>query len=227
MTKLNKKPFFDIQYGASNMIERNQRIVYTSNFAPTKKPSLFDSPFNIDQKGTIVLGGNPTYRAKNLNTFLFIIVFLFTAGPGISIAAQNDALHTASAPAEQIKPKASPADANAPAKTKKLRASYYACLNASDGVTAKVVDCTEDEFSYQDARLNRVYRQLRSVLPTAEKVRLRDEERQWIAEGDTLCKGTSDGGGTADLLNARSCALNRTADRADSLESMAQSKHTP
>ena len=197
------------------------------NFAQTKKPGLFDSPFSIDAKVTVASSNNTACWKEGLINFLCIIVFFFTTGSGISVAAQSDASRTAPAPAEEIKQNASPADSNVPAAKKKLRASYYACLNASDGTTAKVVDCTGDEFAYQDARLNRIYRQLRSVLPAAEKTRLRDEERQWIAEGDAACKSTTDGGGTADLLNARSCALNRTVDRADSLESMAQSIRMP
>jgi len=148
-------------------------------------------------------------------------------GASISIAAQTDAPRVTPSSAEEVKPSASPVDSNVSAVKKKLRASYYACLDASDGTTAKVVNCTGNEFAYQDARLNRIYLQLRSVLPTAEKIRLRDEERQWIVEGDAACKSTSDGGGTADLLNAKSCALNRTVDRADSLESMVQSKRMP
>lgn len=98
-----------------------------------------------------------------------------------------------------------------------LRPSYQACIEASQGVTLALNDCIGIEYAFQDKRLNAAYRQVRESLPKAERVRLRDEERTWIAQRDKACAPETDGG-TASLLDANQCQLDRTAARAAALE---------
>ena len=98
-----------------------------------------------------------------------------------------------------------------------LRPSYQPCVEASQGVTLALNDCIGIEYAFQDKRLNAAYRQVRESLPKAERVRLRDEERTWIAQRDKACAPQTDGG-TAGLLDANQCQLDRTAARAAALE---------
>ena len=105
------------------------------------------------------------------------------------------------------------AAANAPT----LRPSFQACVEASKGVTLALNSCIGAEHAFQDKRLNAAYRQLRKSLPKPERVRLRDEERAWIAKRDKDCAPEADGG-TASLLDANQCQLDETVARAAALE---------
>lgn len=85
---------------------------------------------------------------------------------------------------------------------------YRQCLDAaaSEGRDR----CLAAEYTLQDARLNRAYKQLIAGLDDGARTALRGEERQWIVERDRAC-----GEGEA-KVNA--CSLARTASRADTLE---------
>ena len=98
-----------------------------------------------------------------------------------------------------------------------LRPSFQTCVEASRGVTLALNNCIGIEHAFQDKRLNAAYQQLRKSLPTAERLRLRDEERTWIAKRDKTCGPEADGG-TASLLDANNCQLDATAARAAALE---------
>lgn len=98
-----------------------------------------------------------------------------------------------------------------------LRPAYHACVKASQGVTLALNNCIGVEHAFQDKRLNAAYQQLRKSLPKAERLRLRDEERAWIAQRDKTCAPEADGG-TASLLDANQCQLDETAARAAALE---------
>lgn len=98
-----------------------------------------------------------------------------------------------------------------------LRPSYETCVQATHGVTLALNDCIGAEHAFQDKRLNAAYQQLRRSLSKSERVRLRDEERAWIAQRDKTCAPEADGG-TASLLDANQCQLDETAARAAQLE---------
>lgn len=98
-----------------------------------------------------------------------------------------------------------------------LRPSYHACVQASRGVTLALNDCIGVEHAFQDKRLNAAYQQLRTSLPEANRIALRDEERAWIAHRDKSCAPDPEGG-TASLLDASQCQLDATAARAAALE---------
>lgn len=97
------------------------------------------------------------------------------------------------------------------------RPSYGACLDKSGGVTAAMQDCMHEEYAYQDKRLNRAYQILLKRLPPAEREKLRNEERRWIAQRDEKCVVDPEGG-TAQLVEAGDCRLVETIKRADELE---------
>lgn len=99
-----------------------------------------------------------------------------------------------------------------------LRASYYECAANNDGSTWDMQRCVEDEFEYQDARLNSAYRKLRSKLSGTLKQKLKQEEQAWIAERDAKCEWTPEVEGQAQRVEANVCLLKKTAARADLLE---------
>ena len=102
-------------------------------------------------------------------------------------------------------------------KDPSLRPSYDQCLDESEGVTFAINNCIGTEYDFQDGRLNTAYKALRATMSDAQRKVLRDEERAWIADRDKACAPPSDGG-TAHMLGANECRLNRTASRAAELE---------
>ncbi|WAT16157.1 lysozyme inhibitor LprI family protein [Xanthomonas fragariae] len=101
----------------------------------------------------------------------------------------------------------------------KLRESYGSCIKRSGGATPNILDCNEEEYEYQDTRLNHVYRVLLKRLSAQEKEDLRKKERDWIKKRTTFCNLNGElGGGQAEDIEESSCKLNATARRADELE---------
>jgi uncharacterized protein YecT (DUF1311 family) len=98
-----------------------------------------------------------------------------------------------------------------------LRPSYNRCLDQAQGVTLSLNNCIGTEFDFQDRRLNTAYTSLRESLPDAGRRALRDQERAWIADRDKACTPPADSG-TAAMLGANECRLDRTALRAAELE---------
>ncbi|PPU68064.1 DUF1311 domain-containing protein [Xanthomonas pisi] len=74
-------------------------------------------------------------------------------------------------------------------------------------------DCIATEHEYQDAKLNKVYKALIKRLGDEEKIKLRDQQRQWIADRDEKCFYDPDSG-QAGLVDAAQCRLEMTAHRA-------------
>jgi uncharacterized protein YecT (DUF1311 family) len=97
------------------------------------------------------------------------------------------------------------------------RPSFSACVELSGGVTSSMVGCIEQEFRYQDDRLNRNYQRLREILPADSWRSLREKQRAWLAIRDEPCERDSAGGGTSQMLEDASCGLDRTVRRADEL----------
>lgn len=101
-----------------------------------------------------------------------------------------------------------------------LRDSYHECAASNDGSTWKMQDCIEEEFEYQDARLNAIYRELLSKLPGAQKTRIREGERQWLSEMEMSCSWDAENEGQAQRIAANICSLRKTAERVAELEKM-------
>jgi uncharacterized protein YecT (DUF1311 family) len=60
---------------------------------------------------------------------------------------------------------------NAPS-TAQLRESYASCVKTSGGNMAPMKTCMDDEFAYQDERLNTVYKRLMNMIDTGDQARL-------------------------------------------------------
>lgn len=101
-----------------------------------------------------------------------------------------------------------------------LRDSYYACAGKTEGVTQAIQDCIEEEYAYQDNRLNTGYQALMTSLSESERVALRDAQRRWILERDRKCDWDEQSEGQAQRVEANDCLLTMTAIRADELETM-------
>ncbi len=103
----------------------------------------------------------------------------------------------------------------------KYSPAYDKCLAAPSGQsTAGMIGCIGAELKLQDARLNRAYQaaQKRMTLPR-QKAALTKAQRAWIAFRDADCASRYDAAwGTLSRIEANSCVLDRTADRADELE---------
>ncbi|WP_255595267.1 lysozyme inhibitor LprI family protein [Lysobacter sp. BMK333-48F3] len=127
------------------------------------------------------------------------------------------------APADAAPPAAAAASKDEPATDKEasmFRESYSKCAEATDGVTFEIQNCIEQEFVYQDDRLNAAYKRLQTLVPAAEMAVLRDAQRKWIAEKDKACAWDAETEGQAQRIEANSCALKMTAERAVELEAM-------
>lgn len=97
-----------------------------------------------------------------------------------------------------------------------IRPSYAACSQRAN-TTADMVGCANDEYAFQDKRLNDVYKRLMVSLPEAKQKVLRTEERQWVGYKMKHCKPPADGG-TLSLVTSADCAVQETAKRATELE---------
>ncbi|MFS8463399.1 DUF1311 domain-containing protein [Xanthomonas campestris pv. raphani] len=100
-----------------------------------------------------------------------------------------------------------------------LRPSYEECITNAAGATPAMLDCISAEHEYQDARLNMVYKALIAKLDGTEQSKLRDQQRQWIADRDEKCYYDPDSG-QAGRVDAAECRLDMTASRAAELESL-------
>lgn len=98
---------------------------------------------------------------------------------------------------------------------------YQADMDRSGGVTADMRDAQARAYAFWDAELNRIYRELTSLLPSNDAQRLQDAQRAWIAFRDAevefiRTESISDGGSLApvvvsgraiDLVRERVCRL--------------------
>jgi len=113
--------------------------------------------------------------------------------------------------------------------------SAEACVNATPagGSTIGMGGCLSRELEFWDARLNRIYRQVRALekqrdrenagsdlyLPSSE-VALRDMQREWIPYRDARCayEHTQWGGGTGGGPAVLACLMDVTAEQTLFLE---------
>ena len=103
----------------------------------------------------------------------------------------------------------------APETERQLTPQFNRCMagpDAKQGVHPAMMQCNDEEYRRQDARLNQSYRAAIARLPAARKVALRDSQRAWIRHRDKLCALDEDGGQAAEL-NASGCTLDETIKR--------------
>lgn len=101
-----------------------------------------------------------------------------------------------------------------------LRDSYSKCASSTDGATWDMQRCIEEEFDYQDGKLNSLYQELQKKLPKIQKQSLRSDERKWISDRDKSCGWDPETEGQAQRIESNICSLRRTAERAVELERM-------
>nr|WP_041377816.1 lysozyme inhibitor LprI family protein [Polaromonas naphthalenivorans] len=104
-----------------------------------------------------------------------------------------------------------------------LSKQHAACMDKSGGVTMGMIECITAENHRQDALLNKAYKALMAELPPPRKTQLQEAQRAWIKYRDANCAFYDDpDGGTLARVNANSCMMAATADRARELESFRQ-----
>ena len=104
-----------------------------------------------------------------------------------------------------------------------LSKQYTACMDKAGGTTFGMIECITTENQRQDSQLNKAYMALMADLPPPRKVHLQDAQRAWIKYRDANCAFYADpDGGTLARVNANSCMLTATAERARELEGFRQ-----
>jgi uncharacterized protein YecT (DUF1311 family) len=101
----------------------------------------------------------------------------------------------------------------------KLSPSYDKCMDKSGGVTSSMLDCGNAEIKIQDTKLNKAYKNAMKALEPKKQTELKDVQRLWVKYRDAQCGFYNElTGGTIDSLNASSCFLNMTAERAEEIK---------
>lgn len=136
----------------------------------------------------------------------------------IAVGPSADAMQQS---ATESAPKDSQHDQSSNGDISMLRSSYGECIKASGGVVPEMQACIEDEFDYQDARLNNVYRRLLERSEESKKIELESSQKQWLAERDSKCGWDAGEEGQGQRIEANDCFLEMTAKRAGELEAMA------
>jgi uncharacterized protein YecT (DUF1311 family) len=96
-------------------------------------------------------------------------------------------------------------------------------MDKPGGSTSSMLECAVKETKVQDLKLNKEYKNAMKVLEPKKQAELKDVQRVWVKYRDVQC-GFYEGltGGTMDSLNASSCFLNMTADRAEEIKGFAE-----
>ena len=100
-----------------------------------------------------------------------------------------------------------------------IRPSYDACITATQGQVALQGDCSDAEFTYQDARLNRAYHALLANADAFASADLRAAQRAWLVfyEKDCAVRAPRFGSNAGPSTKAI-CRMENTAMRAQTLE---------
>jgi len=95
---------------------------------------------------------------------------------------------------------------------------YQRCLDRA-GSTQAMVECNDQEFQHQDARLNRAYRATMAVQIAPRRAALQQVQRQWLRYRDANGGFLADpDGGSLARVNATRCMATMTTTRASELE---------
>lgn len=101
-----------------------------------------------------------------------------------------------------------------------LRAQYETCVSASGGVTPAIQACMDEEFRWQQARLRNAWETIADGPDSTYKDELADEQDAYIRDTDRYCRFDLTPQGQGQMLDARSCRINRYANRTDALEKL-------
>lgn len=136
------------------------------------------------------------------------------------LAASPSVVATQQSAAEPA-PKDSQHDQPSSGDVSMLRSSYGECIKASGGVVPEMQACIEEEFEYQDSRLNDVYRRLLEASEGSKKIELESSQKLWLTERDSKCGWDASEEGQGQRIEANDCFLEMTAKRVKELEAMA------
>lgn len=105
-----------------------------------------------------------------------------------------------------------------------LRPSYGQCVKASQANTAALEVCGDEEFAYHDARLKQAVAAMVASPDSKAKDQWMDEQAAWVDDTDQHCTWDPNTEGQGQMLDAQSCRINRTANRADALQALTPRK---
>jgi uncharacterized protein YecT (DUF1311 family) len=113
------------------------------------------------------------------------------------------------------------ANANAFAMENFYSKQYGVCMEASQGITEKMLACMFDEERKQVVLLKSSYSQLIIKQSPEQKKQLLKAQNVWKKYAQTNCRFYHDPeGGSLAKVSAAACMLNETARRADELDSL-------
>ncbi len=104
---------------------------------------------------------------------------------------------------------------------------YKTCIGQTNGVTAEMLRCANNELQRQEARLRRALVTIRGSarISVRRKDELESTQKEWEASRNKTCMATAqreaDGGSLASVV-ATDCAISKTTERADQLEAIAR-----
>ncbi|UPG86579.1 lysozyme inhibitor LprI family protein [Luteibacter aegosomatis] len=102
-----------------------------------------------------------------------------------------------------------------------VRPAYEACVDGTKGRVADQGDCADDEFTYQDGRLNKAYKALMAQLATDKQATTDAQaaQRAWLAfmQKDCAARAPRFGSDAAPATESI-CRMEATAQRAQQLE---------
>ena len=101
-----------------------------------------------------------------------------------------------------------------------LRPQYVSCVDAARGVTPELQACIDEELAWQQRRLEEIFGKIVDGPDGVDKDRLMDEQAAYMADTTRHCSARPGEDGQGQLLDAQSCRLNRTANRADALQAV-------
>lgn len=105
--------------------------------------------------------------------------------------------------------------------------AYKKCMDEANGITSEMHGCLADELARQDKMLNDAYKTaMDSMVNDAEKIRLRDAEREWIKRTAVKCNaaGKESAGGSAEPLMIDDCYIQETEARTLDLREIARKR---
>lgn len=95
---------------------------------------------------------------------------------------------------------------------------YSKCMDKSEGVTYKMMNCTNIVIKKEDAILNTTYKKTMKILSDEKRKRLREDERAWIKYRDQKTLSIAKEGGTYKMLLANEYVARYTYERRLKLE---------
>jgi uncharacterized protein YecT (DUF1311 family) len=100
-----------------------------------------------------------------------------------------------------------------------IRPTMMKCLDKANANNYLDQQCYQAESIFQNRRINEAYKILLTHMDSKAKLKLRDEEREWIKHRDSECALSDADTGQSNLLDRDECLISETAKRATELES--------